>query len=41
MKKYTLNERGKTIWVYFPTVILIVLFTSTNILDLIVTWTFG
>ena len=41
MKRYTLNDRGRMIWIYIPTIILVVLFTATDILEVLVTWIFG
>jgi hypothetical protein len=41
MTRYTLNNRGRAIFIYLPASAFIIVATTTNILDLIVTWLFG
>jgi hypothetical protein len=41
MTRYTLNNRGRAIFIYGPTSVFVILAATTNILDLIVTWIFG
>ena len=41
MTRYTLNSRGRAIFIYGPTSAFVILATTTNILDLMVTWIFG
>jgi hypothetical protein len=41
MKRYTLNARGRTIFIETPIVILAVLFTCTNAVEVIARWIMG
>jgi hypothetical protein len=41
MTRYTLNNRGRAIFIYVPVSAFVIAATTTNILDLIVTWIFG
>jgi hypothetical protein len=41
MKRYTLNERGRVIWIETPIFLAIILLTSTNALEMIVRWIIG
>ena len=41
MKRYTLNERGRIIWIETPIVIVAVLLTCTNALEMIARWIMG
>ena len=41
MKRYELNDRGRVLWIYIPAITFIVLFTATDILDVIIKWIFG
>jgi hypothetical protein len=41
MRRYTLNERGRTIFIETPIVAIAVLFTCTNALETLVRWMLG
>ena len=41
MKRYTLNERGRTIFIEAPFVILCALLAGTNLVEVIVRWMIG
>ena len=41
MKRYTLNERGRVIWIETPIFLAIILLTCTNALEIIVRWMLG
>jgi hypothetical protein len=41
MKRYTLNERGRIIWIETPIFVAAVLLMTTNALEMIVRWMLG
>ena len=41
MKRYTLNERGRIIWIETPIVIAVVLLSCTNAIEMIARWIMG
>jgi hypothetical protein len=41
MKRYTLNERGRIIWIETPIFVVAVLLMTTNALEMIVRWMLG
>lgn len=38
MRRYTLNDRGRAIFIQIPGIIAVAILTSTNAIDLFVTW---
>jgi hypothetical protein len=41
MKRYTLNERGRIIWIETPIFAAVILLTCTNALEVIARWIMG
>jgi hypothetical protein len=38
MRRYTLNERGRTIFIYVPIMALAIIGSTTNAVELLVSW---
>lgn len=41
MRRYTLNDRGRAIFIHVPAIIVVAILSSTNAIEVIVTWIFG
>jgi hypothetical protein len=41
MKRYTLNERGRAIFIEFPLVVLVALLAGTNLIEVVARWIMG